>query len=99
MDVTTPWQEVNPDGYFLRELPEDGHTQGLERSLPTPSGNVGGGCTGFGTGNAEKNEPRSLPWKLFPSDMPALASSGGVFCLQVDRTGSDRHGRYLLLSS
>lgn len=42
MDVTTPWQEVNPDGYFLRELPEDGHTQGLERSLPTPSGNVGG---------------------------------------------------------
>lgn len=42
MDVATPWQEVNPDGYFLKEVPEDGHTQGTGAEFADPQWECGG---------------------------------------------------------
>lgn len=42
MDVATQWQEVNPDGYFLKEVPEDDHTQGTGAEFADPQWECGG---------------------------------------------------------
>lgn len=59
-------------------LPEDGHTQGLERSLPTPSGNVGG-VRGLGL-EMQKRMSRGLcPGSFSPVTCPPLQAQDVLF--------------------